>query len=425
MLHSDSAVRQRSFQDMHRDFWKLISANPVVFLLLPALAYLPVDLISEYLTSGQEALQAIRNSQRINQIATALIGTYLAGVTLVTLKLMTEGVRPSLSESLRLGRKEWGVISMTSISAGWRIGLGFLFFVIPGIILSCRYVFALPVTVFESVHSKNAISRSTEIAKGQQFRIFKLFTYPILIYLPLIIACVMGVSYLIPDDNMLLLKAALTGLPINIALACTSFGLGFSYLELCRPDLLEVALQKSAADQRQVQPGLQPLSTAPLPWPWLVGLGSWTGIFAVVYFVVGLGTFPLLVGAMISEKKPAKAVEMFDMAIELEPLNSEIRLSVGTHLLNFPDMLERSVTELEKAVELAPEHGEAHLFLSIAQLTAGNIEVARSELALAEKYGVESEDILATVQANFDLTGSEAEGSEVPSLEELEDSATE
>lgn len=406
MNPSDAPMQKRSFQDIHRDFWRLIFANPVVFIIIPTLAFIPADLLAEYLSSGQGTLEALRTSQRVNHVATAVVGTYLAAVTLATLKAMSEGRRPGLAESLRLGSKEWGVVSMTSISVGLRIGFGFLLFIIPGIILACRYVFAIPVTVFEDLPSKSAVLKSTEIAKGQQFRIFQLFTYPVLIYLPMIVAFAFGVSYAMPENELLLLNAVLTGIPFNMAIACTTFGLGFTYLELRRPDLLQIALQKAGTASHAVPAGVNPENTVALPWPLLIGLASWSGIIAYLYFVVGLGTFPLLVGNMIAEKSPEKAVGMYDMALALEPVNPEIRLSVGAQLLNLPGMLERSVVELEKAVAMAPEHGEAHLFLCIAQLTAGNMEVARSELTLAEKFGVESKDVLATVQSNFEMSDS-------------------
>ena len=417
MNPSDAPMQKRSFQDIHRDFWRLIFANPLVFIVIPTLAFIPADLIAEYLSSGQGTLEALRTSQRVNHVATAVVGTYLAAVTLATLKAMSEGRRPGLAESLRLGSKEWGVVSMTSLSVGIRIGLGFLLFIIPGIILSCRYVFAIPVTVFENLPAKGAVLKSTEIAKGQQFRIFQMFTYPVLIYLPIIFAFAFGVSYAMPENDLLLVNAVLTGIPFNMAIACTTFGLGFTYLELRRPDLLKIALQKAGAASPAVPTGVTPENTVALPWPLLIGFASWSGIIALLYFVVGLGSFPLLAGNLLSEKSPEKAVGLYEMALALEPGNPEIRLSVGAQLLNLPGMLDRSIVELEKAVAMAPEHGEAHLFLCVAQLTAGNMEVARSELGLAEKFGVESKDVLATVQENFAMGGSGA-GDSQPSGED-------
>lgn len=95
---------QRSYREIHRDFWRLLAAHPVVFLVLPILAFLPVDLVSAWITHDMKFSEAARTSMRVQQIASMIIGTYVASVIIWTVRALSEGRKPSLGAALKGGK---------------------------------------------------------------------------------------------------------------------------------------------------------------------------------------------------------------------------------------------------------------------------------------------------------------------------------
>jgi membrane-anchored glycerophosphoryl diester phosphodiesterase (GDPDase) len=67
------------------------------------------------------------------------------------------------------------------------VGLGFLFMVIPGVILAVGLALAIPAVVLEPRSASAALSRSWELTRGSRWRIFALgVTLLVLLYVPVI-----------------------------------------------------------------------------------------------------------------------------------------------------------------------------------------------------------------------------------------------
>jgi Membrane domain of glycerophosphoryl diester phosphodiesterase len=94
----------------------------------------------------------------------------------------------SAGEALRRSTPYIGRIMICSLLMALVIGLGFLLFVIPAIILAVGLAVAIPAVVLEAGASPSgALSRSWELTRGSRWRMFGLgVTVVVLLYVPLV-----------------------------------------------------------------------------------------------------------------------------------------------------------------------------------------------------------------------------------------------
>ena len=63
----------------------------------------------------------------------------------------------------------------TMLEVGVRIGLGLILFIIPGIIMMCRYSLAVPAAVLERLKTKDALKRSKFLSQGSGGRVLLIY----------------------------------------------------------------------------------------------------------------------------------------------------------------------------------------------------------------------------------------------------------
>ncbi len=102
-------------------------------------------------------------------MATSQAGTII-GVSRVHLELPT-----SLAQVFSSVRGRIVEISLLTIGMGIGIGMGFVLFVIPGIVLTLMWALTVPVAVLEEKGLRDSVSRSAELTKGQRGRIFVIY----------------------------------------------------------------------------------------------------------------------------------------------------------------------------------------------------------------------------------------------------------
>ena len=126
--------------------------------------------------------------------------TLLYTLSLVVLNLIATGAtvfvvsesylgRPiSAREALRRSTPYIGRILVCSLLMAFVVGLGFLFLVVPGVILGVGLALAIPAVVIEPRTSASAaLSRSWELTRGARWRIFGLgLTLLVLLYVPVV-----------------------------------------------------------------------------------------------------------------------------------------------------------------------------------------------------------------------------------------------
>ena len=110
----------------------------------------------------------------------------------------------------------WRVITC-SVLTGLLVMVGFLLFVIPGIVLVCGVILAFPVLVLEpGTSASGALSRSWALTRGSRWRIFgMLVTLFLLLYIP-IVALTALAALVLPDADP---GSAMTGGIVGLVLA--------------------------------------------------------------------------------------------------------------------------------------------------------------------------------------------------------------
>ncbi|MSX02641.1 MAG: hypothetical protein F2813_05710 [Actinobacteria bacterium] len=122
----------------------------------------------------------------IYSIATLVASLYMAGIVVRVVQDVEADGKVDASVGDLFGSitpKLWSIL-LLSIVTGILIVIGFFFFIIPGIILALMWLVAVPALVAEDLGVFAAMSRSSELTKGNRWRLIGVF---ILIYILLIV----------------------------------------------------------------------------------------------------------------------------------------------------------------------------------------------------------------------------------------------
>jgi hypothetical protein len=94
-----------------------------------------------------------------------LANSVIAGMTvLIVMQLILTPLRPvELRPAFAILRKRWRAFFATSIRVGWRILLGFILLIVPGIVMMVRYTLYAPVVILEGLEKKAALKRAREL----------------------------------------------------------------------------------------------------------------------------------------------------------------------------------------------------------------------------------------------------------------------
>jgi hypothetical protein len=104
-------------------------------------------------------------------VLSTLSFTFFTLVTLLTVKNVFAGSNPLSSRGYakRIRKYYWGMLA-TCVMKGVYIGVGILCFIVPGLIMITRYLFAESIVVFEDEDGSQALENSATHVKGQFFR---------------------------------------------------------------------------------------------------------------------------------------------------------------------------------------------------------------------------------------------------------------
>jgi hypothetical protein len=79
---------------------------------------------------------------------------------------------PGVTELYRSSWARLGSLVALSILTGVAVGLGFLLFVVPGVLLAIRWALAAPVVMLEGLGARAAMKRSRELVRGHRGAVF-------------------------------------------------------------------------------------------------------------------------------------------------------------------------------------------------------------------------------------------------------------
>lgn len=375
-----TAKPNHGFAAMHAEFWHLIAKNPLVFVVLPAILFLPVDILVSLVTSSMQAFDTLKVSTRLNQVAELVIGTFLASTVISAMREISGGGFITLASALRQGRKHWGAIVSASFFAGIRVSLGLICLIVPGIYYAVRCAFALPVVIFEGESGNRAVKKSAELTRNRWWSTFWMFLAPILLYAPFIIA----VLLLTPGEDNTPFLDALCSLPLNVAFSLLTAGTAFAYLKRTG---WEGSPVRATINGAELATALSPPSGLGRWNIGLIGLITYGSLAAVFYWIIGLATLPLLVGsALESEDAYSSQVEaLYWLAATVAPKNSEAHAIYGRYLIGRD--LFRAKTELAESLRLNPKLVDVHLWLASCLLRLNDVDGATAQVQQAEELG--------------------------------------
>jgi len=165
---------------LYRRAFSLYSEYFPKFLKLSFLAHIPVIIASilmtgiliadKYVPKGGMVQKSIMLASVIIvaliQIASYFVTTaVISGVTsIIVVQLSVAPLRPvRLRNSIEVLRKRWRPFISTMIRVIIRLCIGYLLFIIPGLIMSVRYALYAPVVLIEGLEKKAALRRSREL----------------------------------------------------------------------------------------------------------------------------------------------------------------------------------------------------------------------------------------------------------------------
>jgi len=107
-------------------------------------------------------------------LATMVAGALLQGVLVRSTILTLSGREADLSHSVALALRLVIPIVAASIVVGVLIGIGFLFLIVPGIMIYCAFIVTIPALVEERRGIFGSMRRSRDLTRGSRKRIFVL-----------------------------------------------------------------------------------------------------------------------------------------------------------------------------------------------------------------------------------------------------------
>jgi len=234
--HTDRLTDLRDLAGLHRDVWAIVRQNPLVFVVLPALLWLPFDFLSEWvsLATSDDVFTQIRTAQRVGRIGEMLAGTLIPAIVLFTLREGMNGKKVGMGEALKGGASLWGKVFSALFTAGLYALGGFLLLILPGFVVTARVSLAPVVVLFEGKTGSEAVKRSMEIVKERGTTRILLWGFAgYCVYLVLAMSLAMGVGFAesalgLPETALV---NALSSIPANLIMVGILIGTAVIYVD--------------------------------------------------------------------------------------------------------------------------------------------------------------------------------------------------
>ena len=132
----------------------------------------------------------------IGGLASVITTSILQGTIIYATVQDMNGQRPSIGDSLATGLRAFLPLIGLSILLGLAIVFGFVFLVVPGVMMLCAWCVAVPALVADRTGIMGAFSRSAQLTRGNRWRIFGLLilVWIILLVIGAVLGGVAGVA---------------------------------------------------------------------------------------------------------------------------------------------------------------------------------------------------------------------------------------
>jgi len=220
----------RPIGSLFADAWRIFTEGWVKFLLMflisigvfigLALCAIALFLIPFFLLKGIIGITVGVVLVLIPLVALAVV------VNLATIKIaysVCEKDNGGIADALKYGFKHFGKFLWVSFVAGLLILLGYIFLIIPGIIIGIILSLVTPIFILEEKYNLSALKRSRELVKGYFWPVLGRF-----LLLGLISVAVSSIQYVTPDFVLIQLLQTVILMIVNFILAF--YGIIYSYL---------------------------------------------------------------------------------------------------------------------------------------------------------------------------------------------------
>lgn len=164
-----------------RSMWGVIGAAltlyrryPALFLILALGVIAPFDLAVLAITH-RGPLDPARGSEAVafvvELLTFSLIGPLISALHVHAVVLIGAGQRPRIAEVAARGLRVLPVVAAAEIMATLGIGVGFLLFILPGVLLACRWAVVAQAAAIENEGWLPALRRSGGLATGNYLHI--------------------------------------------------------------------------------------------------------------------------------------------------------------------------------------------------------------------------------------------------------------
>lgn len=169
--------RPRTVAEVLATALELLGRMPLLFIGVAAIVIVPYDLlvlaVAHASPLGQERASA-STVLLLALLAFALVGPLVSAFQVQALIALAQGERPTLGRVGGRSLRVLPVVVAAEIIAGICIGLGFILFVIPGVILLLRWSVAAQAAAAERTDWPGALRRSGQLASRNYLRILGL-----------------------------------------------------------------------------------------------------------------------------------------------------------------------------------------------------------------------------------------------------------
>jgi hypothetical protein len=162
-------MEPRSARQLVRAAFELYRRYPLLFLILAAGVIVPYEVIVLATTGAgpfAHGSLSFGASSLLTLIELALIGPLVSALHVHAVSEVSEGRKPRLASVARQGLRVLPVVAAAAIIAWLGILLGFLAFVVPGIILSLRWYVVAQAAAIEHEGWLPALRRSRQLTAG-------------------------------------------------------------------------------------------------------------------------------------------------------------------------------------------------------------------------------------------------------------------
>jgi hypothetical protein len=163
---------------------ELFIKNCGLFSLIILTVWLPGSILSVYLRlyvfpemAGGDELRILAQELRLNTAIEIIFGPFYIGALLHASSQWKQGIKTSYRNSMVYAARRSFKLLTTRIGTGLIILVGFIAFIIPGIILSLRFALVDAVVVLEGKEGSNARNLSKQMTQGRRWQILSSITF--------------------------------------------------------------------------------------------------------------------------------------------------------------------------------------------------------------------------------------------------------